>query len=627
MLLQFFMPQLGLSTKTGAGLLWLRRFYVSLLCLLWSSSAALCKTPSEKIPNGETREDQQSNHLFPPAVSHALRGLYFANLNKAAASVPHLRLALVHDPGSIYLRSRLIEAWRELEQFNEAENVLREGLLGSPHSTLLRRHLAEDLLRRGEAIPAAEILATLRPYFHGWTNGWELWIKALLSTGQNQEAIRALGDAKRSLSREYESLLSIAFLFEEHGLYATAHELYQELQQKTPQNRVFAEGVIRSLVFQGRIQEALELSSKDKTLRGYRSLIWSGLTSELWYKGKASTRVSPESIKGAGPGSPTEKNGLKSDSLREKSGEELARESLEPFALRYDHFLDLIPPGGLYGGWITACIKAPKQELLRDWREPSCRMEESASDRVHEGFDIRLVPVSSMKAHISMVIASLSPWMSQGHLRQFIAAQLALLEPVGDSDAATWADMELAAAWGESSRWQESWMSRLMTYTDDETIQISKSRILCRLGKASEAEEVLRTSLRNSPHSWRLMQALGLFLISSEPNSAEIPILIRRSLRRDSLGDDFMLARGRLLLYLDDLKRPSEQARSRTRRNVQSAAFWELEGDIYWRLGEKAIARDYYMEGLSRNPAPFVRRRLTLKAQAKHREIAHACLF
>ena len=166
-----------------------------------------------------------------------------------------------------------------------------------------------------------------------------------------------------------------------------------------------------------------------------------------------------------------------------------------------------------------------------------------------------------------------------------------------------------------------------MTYTDDETIQISKSRILCRLGKASEAEEVLRTSLRNSPHSWRLMQALGLFLISSEPNSAEIPILIRRSLRRDSLGDDFMLARGRLLLYLDDLKRPSEQARSRTRRNVQSAAFWELEGDIYWRLGEKAIARDYYMEGLSRNPAPFVRRRLTLKAQAKHREIAHACLF
>lgn len=179
-------------------------------------------------------------------LSHLMRGLHFLSGGQASAAVPHLRLALLYDPGSPFIHAKLSEAWLRAGERDKAEAIVEAGLEQAPTDPVLN-------LRAGTFAAAAErFSAAIEPLtIAGRADATRdvavpLLVDALLWGGKGPRAWAAARRAAREDPSNVGMLHAMGAAFEDHRDLPHALEMYGRARSQKPSNRTVALSEMRA---------------------------------------------------------------------------------------------------------------------------------------------------------------------------------------------------------------------------------------------------------------------------------------------------------------------------------------------------------------------------------------------
>lgn len=222
--------------------------------------AAAAAIEERSVPQNSSSNERlaknQRRSADPAGLAHVLRGLHFLTSGRAAAAVPHLRLALLHDRYSAFIHLKLATAWRESGQGDRARQALRSGLELAPYSPALNALAGRWALEAADYSTAVEHFERALDDPSAAIRAAPFYIDALAWSGRGGRAsVRALELVERDPADEG-TALTVGFALEDHGELDTALQLYERAARQRPSSRSAAFGRMRIYELKGDYERA-----------------------------------------------------------------------------------------------------------------------------------------------------------------------------------------------------------------------------------------------------------------------------------------------------------------------------------------------------------------------------------
>src|ERR1022692_3451579 len=188
-----------LSKRSSPGESSWQAFDLALVYLLAGSDEEAIKQAhayAESLPQGTSKSPEA-------AQSWSLIGIACAHLNQGEESVKALRQAATLAPANEEHWLNLTRELMELSRYSEAIFAVQDGLAANPKSYALHLRLGAAHLAAGHYAEAEGVFRDLVAAGDPLPTGYVGLAQVLLRTGRAQEAASELGDAEKTLGRQF----------------------------------------------------------------------------------------------------------------------------------------------------------------------------------------------------------------------------------------------------------------------------------------------------------------------------------------------------------------------------------------------------------------------------------------
>lgn len=168
--------------------------------------------------------------------AHLNLGSFEAALGNLDAATTHFEAALRLEPQFTAARINLVDVWRRRGDEHVGERLLRQALAAGPDNAALRHALGLLLVRTGRRDAAVDEFRRAAELDRDDPRFVYVYGVALHSSGEDANAIRVLGEARRHFPTDIDIGWALATILRDHGDIERAAELADELLTKHPEH-------------------------------------------------------------------------------------------------------------------------------------------------------------------------------------------------------------------------------------------------------------------------------------------------------------------------------------------------------------------------------------------------------